>query len=326
MAQPAVLEDYGTYRFFTLRRHNDIQGVEAVYDDYRRNWLRRHNTGVVLGNARASGADTPVCSYMDTQARARMTRFNCGNGHVFRFNLAGYGARDGSRTSEVGAIGYLGYEHLVSDRFFLGVGTSFGSAQIDHQSQGVTLDVTTRDVGVHVLGGYRFPGGAMLAWNWSYIFGNDEMTQNGAITSTDTPAARLITGVWYKSYDLRDDLRLSVGLDYTLYHFMTSSFVASNGQVQELPRQWRGDVTPSFLFTRDLDNGEAFTRIGSSIEILQGINGTSDFTAEFSDITADFGRSFAISDKVVASGTVGGSLHRGGATELRASVRLVARF
>ena len=35
-AQTAIVQAHNDYRNYTLRRHNDIQGVEAIYDDYRR--------------------------------------------------------------------------------------------------------------------------------------------------------------------------------------------------------------------------------------------------------------------------------------------------
>jgi len=225
-----VIDDYGAYRFYTLRRHNDMQGVEAVFDDYRRNWLKRSYSTVMLGaGVDRTNADTPNCAWSKRLTLYRATRADCGSGHVFRSSLSGFVAKEGNTTDERGAIGYIGYEHLVSDRLFLGFGATLGTASIDQRSAGETLDVTTNDTGLHLIGGYRFRGPSMMAWNISFIFSDEELTRNGTITGSASTDTLAITGVWDRNYDLRPDRRLSLGIDYTLLNYSGGSFVDSSG-------------------------------------------------------------------------------------------------
>ena len=140
---------HNDYRFISIRRHNDIQGVEAVYDDYRRNWLLRYNSDLMIGDRPDRGvADTPRCSSLDG---GRMTRVNCGGAHIFRTNLTGIVASDGdgANTDEIGFLGYVGYEYLFSNDAFLGLGATFGGSRIQHRLGGSSLDVDTFDLGLH---------------------------------------------------------------------------------------------------------------------------------------------------------------------------------
>lgn len=323
-----IINDYAAYRFYTFRRHNDMQGVEAVFDDYRRNWLMRTHSKVRVGGSYdLAHADTPTCSWSKRLSLSGRYRANCGNGHVMRAGVNGFVARQGSTTDEVGAIGYLGYEHLVSDRFFVGLGATFGSGKIEQRSRGETLDITTKDTGLHLIGAYRLRGQSMLAWNISLLQSDDDLTRNGTITGTHSSRALMVTGVWYKTFDLRRDRRLSLGIDYTLLRYYTGEFVDSSGATQTVPYDWRGDVTVSALLSKDLENGEAFARLGAQIEVLHYKPGTTfNWVSEFSDASLDIGRSYSLTDKIAFTGTVGAMLRKGGYQELRAGARLTMRF
>ena len=319
-AQTAVMAEYGFYRFYALRRHNDIQGVEAVFDDYRRNWLKRYNSEILVGSTpNKHVSDTPHCSHVDELDSGRMNRANCGSGHVFRSNLVGFTAENRSETDETGVLAYLGYEHLVSEDLFLGLGFGYGTSQIDHASAGSTLDVETTDLAVHLLGGYRFENQSMAAWNVSYVDATDDVTRDGNITGSFDSHALLVTGVWYKNWDLTPDRHVSLGIDYTLLNYETEGFIDSSGQKQKVPIQWRGDFTTSLLFTQDYDNGEVFARFGTSFEALRT-------SAQQLDFTFDLGGSLKVSDGLAVTGSVGTMLREAGFFELHGSSRLLAKF
>ncbi|MEL6818936.1 MAG: hypothetical protein AAFU69_10090 [Pseudomonadota bacterium] len=313
-------EDYGDYRFYATRRHNDIQGVEAVFDDYRRGWLNRYNSEILVGaNPNKHQSDIPFCSRSANNLDQRMNRTNCGSGHVVRSNIVGFTADNEGETKETGGIGYLGYEYMFSDRFFLGVGSTFSKTNIDHTSNGHTLDIKTQDVALHLLGGYRFQNESMAAWNVSYVRGNDDIVRDDTVTGDVTYNTVQVTGVWYKNFDIRPDLHMNLGIDYTLQIFGSDKFTESNGIERKVPSIWRGDFTTSLLFTKDFEGAEAFARLGSSFEALNPSDQSFDFTA-------DLGGSVALTDKIALTGSVGGMLRTNGYQELRGTARIASKF
>lgn len=311
------------YRFINMRRHNDIQGVEAIYDDYRRSWLRRYNSEILVGNRDDKDiADTPRCSSIDGELYSQMKRVNCGGGHIFRSNLTGIYGHDSDRgtTSETGALGFLSYERIFPNDNFLGFGVTLGKSRISHSFNGVTLDVDTTDIGGHLLAGYRFANGSTTTWNISFIKAIDDTTRNGNITGSYDSTSLMVTGVWYNDYELAHDLYLSYGIDYTFMGIWADSrFVESNGTIQRVGDGWVGDITPSLMFVKTFEDGEAFARFGSSVEVL-------NISDRPFDATIDIGGSKNLNGNIALTGTLGGSYRVGGYFEARGSVRVVGKF
>lgn len=318
-----IISLHKDYRFINMRRHNDIQGVEAIYDDYRRGWLRRYNSEVLVGQREDKDiADTPRCSRVDGELYSQMKRANCGGGHVFRSNLTAIYGHDSDRgsTSETGALGFVSYERIFPNDNFVGFGVTFGKSSISHTLNGMTLDVDTTDVGGHLLAGYRFANGSWTTWNISFIKAIDDTTRNGNITGSYDSTSLMVTGVWYNDYELAHDLYLTYGIDYTFMGLWAdSSFVESNGARQAVGDGWVGDITPSLMFVKTFEDGEAFARIGSSVEVL-------NISDRPFDATIDIGGSKNIGGNFALTGTLGGSYRVGGYFEARGSVRVVGKF
>ncbi|MEL6966599.1 MAG: hypothetical protein AAGM04_04385 [Pseudomonadota bacterium] len=331
----SLLDEHAFYRFYGLRRHNDIQGVEAVFDDYRRNWLQRYNSQILIGSGVNRGqSDTPYCTMRTAADRSRMTMANCGGAHIFRANVSGFTASDsldGRTTEETGAIGYLGYEFLVSDDLFIGLGATLGQTSMQHRLGGSRMDVEGRETGAHLVGGYRFKNKSMLAWNISYIMATDDVTRTNnvmlnaiaptpsTVTGSYDSNTIAVTGVWYKSYDLSERARVSLGIDYTLLHVGRSIFFDSNGVRNKVDDQWRGDFTTSLMFTRDFTDGELFFRIGNTFERLNPSHRHVDFTG-------DIGGSLKLTDTIALTASVGSTFRFDGFSEYRGSARALLKF
>lgn len=319
-AQSPVVTQHRDYAFITMRRHNDIQGVEAIFDDYRRGWLRRHNSEVLVGTPPNDGvADTPRCSSID----GKRPREHCGGAHIFRSNVTAIGASDnyrGGSTRETGLLGYLGYEYLFANDVFLGFGASFATSDIDHRLGGQTLNVRTQEVGAHLVTGYLFGNGSRTAWNVSFVGADNDTVRNGNVTGTYDTVSLMVTGVWYNDRQLSDDLYLAYGIDYTFLGIWgDGGFADSSGAFQPVRDGWRGDITPSLMLVKTFDGGEAFARVGSSIEVVN----SSDRPF---DATLDVGGSMNLAPNIALTGTLGGSYRDGGYFEGRGSVRLVGKF
>src|SRR5262245_354637 len=106
------------FRFFAVRRHNDIQGVESVFDDYRKFWLNPRSSKILVGeDGRNRPIDLPVCSDPRTPGPNPGVRKWCGsNNDVVRAHSTFAAATDGQNGADIREIGnltYLGYERLV---------------------------------------------------------------------------------------------------------------------------------------------------------------------------------------------------------------------
>ncbi len=319
-ARPDIFEIHANYRMINMRRHNDIQGVESVYDDYRRGWLKRFNSKIRLGREAGADADTPYCSDLD-DGRAGAAKV-CGGGHVFRLNATGFAATDDrdADTTDVGAITYAGYEYVFSNDMFLGLGLTYGVSSIEHKTPGARLEVDTADLGFHFLGGYDFGQGTMLAWNITYVIAEDDTTRNGGITGSYESEGLMITGVVYHGWNIDEDLFISLGLDYTfLGVYPQSPFIDSSGAAQTVPKRWAGDFTPSALLVQRFDGGEAFARLGVSAELINP-------TERPVDLTLDLGWSTPVADAAALTGSVGVTSKFAGFYEGRAALKLVTKF
>lgn len=320
-AQTAIVQAHNDYRNYTLRRHNDIQGVEAIYDDYRRRWLRRHTNDIALGGG-DHGNDTPYCSTLDEEYGERTSTTTCGTRHIFRSIITGYSASDSyvGDADETGALGYVGYEYLFNNDAFLGIGFSSSRSTIEHSLNGSTLEVDARDNILHFLAGYMLPGEILNTWNISYGEGTGNTVRNGNITGKYDLGAFMLSGVFAKDYELDETWDMSFSLDYTLNWVIQQDLYVDSANVTHVaPHGWNGDFTATALFARPTQFGEAFARVGSTVEVLNPTDRPIDFTL-------DLGGSTKLSDAVAITGSIGGSFRPSGYTEGRASIRVVGKF
>ncbi|MEM7303516.1 MAG: hypothetical protein AAF468_20750 [Pseudomonadota bacterium] len=322
-ARDPIFQNYGEYRFYAVRRHNDIQGVEAIYDDYRRQWWKRYNSKVLLGRGAARGvSDTPECSSLDGDQHQAMKRVSCGSGHIFRSHvtgIAGWDKSGGGTVNELGALGYLGYEHLFSDQFMAGFGVTPGRSRLNANLGNTSLSTTTTDIGAHLITLYQWPGQHMWAWNFSYVKTKDSTRRNGNLTGTYGGWAMMINGVYYRTYDFSDDFRFSGGLDYTFYMLTPSGFVDSGGNRQKVTQIWRGDATLSGLFEWDTDFGDVYIRAATNVEVLSR-------STRGNDLMLDLGGAYKINDTTAFNASFGGTVKSAGYRELRGQLRLVSKF
>lgn len=321
-AQHALYEGYLDYRMVNLRRHNDTPGVEVIFDDYRRNWLRRYNSELLVGNgAHKSRSDIPHCSRLDGGKSAQIRRAYCGGGHVFRAHVGGIAAADAANGSadETGFLGYLGYEYLWSDDRFFGFGATFGRSTINYSNSGNSLSSKTNDLGIHLFTGYRFKGGSMTLWNVSFILADDALNSNGTFSQSNQANGILVTGVWYDTYDFSEDFYLSYGIDYTFHGMFGGHLAHQNGADSTRVDIWRGDLTGSLMYVKEKPNGEMFAKINASIEVL-------NVTRRPFDIGIDVGGSWKLGSLGAVTGTLGGFYRVGGYTEARGSLRVVGKF
>ena len=310
---------------FAVRRHTDIQGVESVFDDYRKNWLRRQHSGIRLGDAGNSPDDTPICgdSSLGGYAPDRVT--SCGSGHVTRAFSTGLHARDrkdGADIRETGGMSYLGYEHLVSNNFFLGFGASgLGSAINNRAGEGMKADVA--EVAGHLLGGYRINDNNMLAWNLTFVRSAHDVTRGGNITSKFDTNSVFLNGVWFTNVALTKTAYVSFGLDYTLQFTLGEDIIESNGIKQgrfpPVREQWQGDFTGSALFVQPLDKAELFARIGVTVSVL-------NVPSRSVDMPIDVGAAIRITDNLAFVGSVGSTYLFSNYTEARGTARVIGRF
>ncbi|WP_305984825.1 hypothetical protein [Roseibium sp. MMSF_3544] len=324
LAGDPIVENYGNYRNITVRRHNDIEGAEALFDDYRRQWFKEGYSGVRVGKwAGEDQRDMPRCSSADGQKLSVNTRINCGSNHIFRLNVTGIAASDSDTASidETGALAYLGYEYLFSNDAFLGLGATYAVSDIDSSLNGSTLDSEVSEFGAHFVGGYRFPREIGVAWNISLTRSTDDLTRNGSITSSVDMTGVMISGVIFQNWYFSQSTYLSYGLDYTfLGLFGPGTVTDSSGAVQDTGiNNGRGDFTGSLLLVHELDRAEVFARLGSTAEVILA-------TDRWLDATADVGGSLNLSDNIALTGTVGGTYRMGNYLSGRGSVRLVGKF
>ncbi len=320
----AVVEEYGGFRTITIRRHNDIEGAEAVFDDYRRNWFRQGFSGVRVGDGSLDETpDMPRCNKHHSGSGAVHNRINCGSNHIFRMNVTGIVASDEftASTNEVGGLAYLGYEYLFDNDAFLGLGFSYSQSDIDSSFRGDRLDATARDYGAHFVGGYRFPHDIGVAWNISAVRTDDDLTRNGSITSDLEATSAMISGVVFQKRDLTENTYISYGLDYTfLGVFGAGTVTDSSATVQDTGiNNPRGDFTGSLLLVHTLDEGEVFARLGSTAEVILA-------TDRWIDATLDLGGSYNLTDSVALTGTIGGTYRKSDYFSGRAGLRLVGKF
>lgn len=310
---------HNNYREHAMRRHNDIQGVESVYDDYRRNWLSRYNSEIQVGGD--TETDTPRCSKHD-EGISSVSRVTCDGNHVFRTNFVLFGATDNhlGSTDEVGALGYIGYEYIRSRDGYIGIGATVSNTDMHHALNGNTLDVKSTDYFVHFHGGYNNPNNDISAyWNISIGSGTSDTVRNSTITGSYDHISGNITGLIEKNYDITPDWDMSLALDYSLNAVYGDDFVDSTNTTQQTITNWNGDFTLSALFTKPLETGEFYTRLGATAEVLNP-------TERPIDVTIDAGLSKNISDATAWSGSIGGTYRQGGYFEGRAALRLLSKF
>jgi hypothetical protein len=325
-----LFDQISTHRLNSLRRHNDIQGVEAVFDDYRRRWLQRQNSGVLIGRAaHEAGADTPVCGGSYFSAKQQGSAKLCGNGHLARAHSSVFYGRDnhkGARIRETGNISYIGYEHLVSNRFFLGFGVSGGRSTINNRSgDGAKLDVT--EYAGHLLGGYRINDSNMIVWNLTGIRSDNDWTQSGNVTGSYRTDGIFATGAWYKNVQLTETAYVSLGLDYTLQIAWDRSVVGHDDVLRrtrgDKGGKGRGDFTTSALFLQRYDTTELFARFGVTFTPISFVGYTEDRPV---DAHIDVGWSARLSETTAITGAVGTSFRNSEDTELRGTLRIVGRY
>ena len=311
------------FRMFTVRRHTDAQVIDLVFDDYRKNWLRRQNSTIRLGDRSTSLDDMPVCD--NSGPAGYLGGKECGNGFVARAFATGLAAQDrknGADIRETGGLAYVGYEYLVSNDFFLGVGFSgLGSTINNRAGQGLKADVT--EYAGHLLGGYRINDSNMLAWNITYVRSANSTTRNGNITADFGTDSIFLNGVWFRNIPLTGSAFVSLGLDYTLQFTIGQEVVESNGvsfgRFPGIKEQYQGDFTGSALFVQPLDRAELFARAGLTWRVLNAPNRTVD-------VPLDVGAAVRITDKVAFVGSVGATYLFPHLGELRGNVRLTGRF
>lgn len=321
-AQTALIKAHNDYRLHATRRHNDIHGAEQVYDDYRKNWLKRHNSEFLIGaNGNGEYSDTPRCSRHDNP-NGKTSRLNCGDRHIIRSSLLALHATDNysGSTKENGAIGYLGYEYLFANDAFLGLGTSYGNSTIDHTLNGSTLNVKATEVFGHLVMGYILPWHDLKTfWNISVGQVKGSTTRNSTITGKYNTNGWNLSGVIEKSYQISPAWDMSLGVDYTFNRIYGASYTDSAAVGLSEPDGWNGDFTFSALFSKPLENGEIFFRPGASIELIGP-------TKRPFDATFDAGYSRKFSTNAAFSGTLGASVRQGGYVETRGSIRLSGKF
>ncbi len=323
-AQDPIVEVYGNYRNITVRRHNDIEGAEAVFDDYRRNWFMEGYSGVRVGSRlNDDQRDMPRCSGADGRKLSVNSRINCGSNHIFRANVTGLVASDEEqgKIDETGAIGYFGYEYLFSNDAFLGLGATVAASKIDSSLKGSNLDSDVTEFGAHFVGGYRFPREIGVAWNITVTRGTDDLTINNSATASYDTTGVMISGVVFKNWHFNPSTYVSYGLDYTfLGLFGPGSVRDSSGQKQDTGiNNPRGDFTASALLVHELDRAELFARLGSTAEVILA-------TDRWLDATLDVGGSMNLSDSIALTGEVGGTYRMGNYLSGRGSLRLVGKF
>lgn len=324
-AQERLFQSHMETRHFAIRRHNDMPGVEAVFDDYRRNWFRRRNSDVQIGRRRGDHHDDlPLCEAVDAAANAGSSKkIACGSGHILRGSVTAFAASDTheTETREIGAITYLGYENLVTDNFFLGFGVTPGAVKTTHKLDGDKLEVNASEVGFHFIGGYKFTDNLMAAWNISYVSASEDTKRTGGVTGSFDSQGLLLTGVVYYGFDLDEHYFLSLGFDYTFVgYYPDNKLFESNGDVQDLGVEWYGDWTLSALLVQEeSDTAENFIRVGVNWMAISP-------DGRPLDVTLDIGRSMSFGDGLAVSGALGGGLRSGGGAEGRATLRAVLKF
>src|SRR5262245_61195600 len=309
------------YRFFTVRRHNDIQGVESVFDDYRKFWLSPRSSKILVGaDGRNRPADMPVCSDPGTYGYDPSLVKLCGSRHVVRAHSTVSAATDGQNGADIRGIGnltYLGYEYLVSSDLFLGGGVSGAASTIDNKA-GQGLKVGVNEFAAHVLGGYRIDD-FLFAGNISLVRSAHNSTRAGNITGSFGANTMFLTVVGYQYVPLTRTAYVSLGLDYTLQIMHGSNFTESDGTLiqfrTDVKQQYQGDFTGSALFVQPLANAELFAKIGATFSVVNPPD-------RFVDVPVDVGGAIRLTDSVALTGSVGATFLLSDFTEWRGSLRL----